>query len=133
MGSADRADSACLLWPAHDGGAARDERGHDDRCRGARRRRRDQRQGVRLGGLFGHGCGWKAGGAALFPYASAHGFPWFVADWGTLTVNPLASKGCELKRGDVLDFAVRFVVHDGDAGEADVAGLYGSFVAVGLE
>ena len=72
-------------------------------------------------------------GAALFPYPSAQGFPWFVADWGTLTVNPLEGKGCALKRGDVLDFAVRFVVHDGDAEAADVAGMYGSFVAGSLE
>ena len=27
-----------------------------------------------------------------------------------------------MKRGDVLDFAVRFVVRDGDVEEADVAG-----------
>ena len=41
-------------------------------------------------------------GAALFPYASAQGFPWFVADWGTLTVNPLASKGYALTQGMFL-------------------------------
>ena len=77
-------------------------------------------------------AGRRAGGA-LFPYPSAQGFPWFVADWGTLTVNPLGSKGCELKQGDVLDFAVRFVVHDGDAEEADVAGMWGDFAAESLE
>ena len=70
--------------------------------------------------------------AALFPYASAKGFPWFVADWGTLTVNPLASKRYALRRGDVFDFAVRFVVHDGDAEEADVAGMYEAFDAGSL-
>ena len=69
------------------------------------------------------GGGAVAAGAALFPYAGAQGFPWFVADWGTMTVNPTGSKGYALKQGDVLDFAVRFVVHDGDAGEADVAGM----------
>ena len=71
-------------------------------------------------------------GAALFPYASAQGFPWFVSDWGTLTVNPMAREGYALKRGDVLDFAVRFVVHDGDVEEADVAGMWGAFDAGGL-
>ena len=76
-------------------------------------------------------AGRQAGGA-LFPYPSAQGFPWFVADWGTLTVNPLASKGYALKRGDVLDFAVRFVVHDGDAEAADVAGMWGAFAGEGL-
>ena len=70
-------------------------------------------------------------GAALFPYASAQGFPWFVADWGTMTVNPMGSKGYALKRGDVLDFAVRFVVHDGDAEEADISGMWEAFVGEG--
>ena len=42
-----------------------------------------------------------------------------------MTVNPMASKGYALKRGDMLDFAVRFVVHDGDAEEADVAAMWG--------
>ena len=71
-------------------------------------------------------------GVALFPFASARGFPWFVADWGTLTVNPMAREGYALKRGHVLDFAVRFVVHDGDVEEANVAGMWGLFVAGGL-
>ncbi|MCZ0937510.1 MAG: PmoA family protein, partial [Caldilineaceae bacterium] len=58
---------------------------------------------------------------------SAQGFPWFVADWGTLTVNPMGRKGYPLKQGDVLDFAVRFVVHDGNAEEANVAGMWEAF------
>lgn len=53
-------------------------------------------------------------GAALFPYVSTQRFPWFLADWGTMTVNSKAREGDALKRGDVLDFADRFVVHDGD-------------------
>ena len=68
-------------------------------------------------------------GAALFPYASAQGFPWFVSDLGAMTVNPMAREGYALKRGDLPDialrFAVRFVVHDGDVEEADVAGGLG--------
>ena len=76
--------------------------------------------------------GTVAVGAALFPYASAWGFPWFVADWGTLTVNPMESKGYELRREDVLDFAVRFVVYIGDVEEANVMGLWGAFVGEGL-
>ena len=71
-------------------------------------------------------------GAALFPYATAQGFPWFVADWGTLTVNPMARKGYPLKQGEVLDFAVRFIVHDGDAEESDVAGMWEAFDEAGL-
>ncbi len=42
---------------------------------------------------------------------------------GTLKVKPMAREGYALKRGDVLDFAVRLVVHDGDAADADVKGL----------
>ena len=71
-------------------------------------------------------------GAALFPYASAQGFPWFVADRGTLTVNPIAREGYALNQDDVLDFAVRFVVHDGDVEEADVAGMWEAFDGAGL-
>jgi len=63
-------------------------------------------------------------GAALFPYPSVQGFPWFVVDWGTMTVHPMAREGYALKWGDVLDFAVRFFVHDGDAEEADVVGAF---------
>ena len=73
-------------------------------------------------------AGHSAGGA-LFPFPSALGFPWFVADWGTLTVNPMASAAYELKKGGVLSFALRVVAHDGDAEAADVAGLYGAFKA----
>ena len=47
-------------------------------------------------------------------------------------MNPMESKGYELRRGNVLDFAVRFVVHDGDVEEADVVGLWGAFVGEGL-
>ncbi|MDE0428216.1 MAG: PmoA family protein [Caldilineaceae bacterium] len=69
----------------------------------------------------------RSAGAALFPYPSAQDFPWFVSDWGTLTVNPLARKQYQLQPGEALDFAVRVVAHDGDAEQADIAGLYRSF------
>ena len=51
-----------------------------------------------LGGLFGDGCGGWAG----------------------------AERVC-VEAGDELDFAVRFVVHDGGVEEADVAGMWGEF------
>lgn len=41
-------------------------------------------------------------------------------------MNPMTREGDALKQGDVLDFAVRFVVHDGDVEEADVKGLWGA-------
>ena len=71
----------------------------------------------------------RSAGAALFPFPSAQGFPWFVSDWGTLTVNPMARQSYELNQGDQIDFAIRVVAHDGDAEQADVAGLHRSFAA----
>ena len=62
-----------------------------------------------------------------------------MSDWvdcsGTVAAGRRAGaarKGDALKWGDVLDFAVRFVVHYGDVEEADVAGMWGLFVAGGL-
>ena len=75
VGSADRADAACLFWAAVDGGAAGDERGDDGRCRGARGRRCDQWRGVGLGGLFGHGCGGQAGGRGAVSVSERAGVP----------------------------------------------------------
>ena len=51
---------------------------------------------------------------------------------GTVVVGGQARKGYALRRGDVLDFAVRFVVHDRGVEEADVAGLWGEFGGAGL-
>ena len=56
-----------------------------------------------------------------------------VSDWvdcsGTVAAGRRAGaarKGYTLKRGDVLDFTVRFDVHDGDVEEADVGGCGGA-------
>ena len=43
-------------------------------------------------------------GAALFPYASVQGLPWFVSGWGTLTVDPMGREGYASPRGDVRGF-----------------------------
>ena len=40
-----------------------------------------------------------------------------MSGWGTLTVNSKAREKYALEQGEVLDFAVRFVVHVGDVGE----------------
>jgi hypothetical protein len=69
----------------------------------------------------------ESAGIALFPHPSAAGHPWFVADWGTLTVNPFVRQGKTIRPGDVLDVAVRIVVHDGDAEAAGIASLYQDF------
>ncbi len=66
-------------------------------------------------------------GAEPLPFASAQAFARFVANWETLKVNPMERAGFALKRRDVLELAVRSVVHDGRVVVADVAGLWGSF------
>ena len=67
-------------------------------------------------------------GVALFSYPSDACKTWYVSDWGILALNPFAKKQVAIKRNEVLDLAVRVVVHDGDAEEADVNACYRSFV-----
>ncbi len=67
-------------------------------------------------------------GVALFPYPSAASTPWHVADWGTMGVNPFVQKDRTINRGEMLDVAVRVVVHDGGAEEAGIMELYRAFV-----
>lgn len=69
----------------------------------------------------------RSAGIALFAYPSCAGEPWFVSDWGILTVNPLRQQGKMLRQNEKLDLAVRVVVHDGDAQQAEIAKLYQSF------
>ena len=66
-------------------------------------------------------------GVSLFPYPSTAGYPWYVTDWGTLTLNPMAKLLWSLGPGDGIEFGIRVVVHDGDAGEARVGELYRAF------
>ncbi len=66
-------------------------------------------------------------GVALFSHPPSGSGAWFVADWGLLTMNPFAKRRETIERNEVLDLAVRIVVHDGDAKEADVEGCYRSF------
>jgi hypothetical protein len=67
-------------------------------------------------------------GVALFSYPSDACKTWYVSDWGILSLNPFAKKQVAIKRNGVLDLAVRIVVHDGDAEEADMNACYRSFV-----
>ena len=67
-------------------------------------------------------------GVSLFPHPSTAGCPWYVTDWGTLTLNPMARSSCSLGPGDGIEFGIRVVVHDGDAGEARVGELYRAFL-----
>ena len=67
-------------------------------------------------------------GVALFRYPSTVSASWYIADWGTLAVNPFARKGRMIKHGEMLDLAVRVVVHDGDVEAAGIEGLYQRFI-----
>ena len=67
-------------------------------------------------------------GVALFRYPSTADATWYIADWGTLAVNPFAREGRMVKHGEVLDLAVRVVVHDGDAETAGIEALYQWFI-----
>jgi hypothetical protein len=75
----------------------------------------------------GNAPGGRKAGLALFPYPSGRDLAWSVTDWGMLTLNPFARSAETLGLGDVLDVAVRIVVHDGDAAEARIADLYDAF------
>ena len=46
---------------------------------------------------------------------------------GRVAAGRRGAKGVCVEAGDVLDFAVRFVVHYGDVEEADVARMWGAF------
>ena len=67
-------------------------------------------------------------GVALFPHPSAAGHPWHATDWGVLNVNPLDGRAYSLTPGENLAFALRIVVHDGDADEAGIFELYQEFI-----
>ena len=67
-------------------------------------------------------------GVALFRYPSTANATWYIADWGTLAVNPFARAGRMIRQGEVLDLGVRVVVHDGDAEAAGIEGLYQRFI-----
>lgn len=47
---------------------------------------------------------------------------------GAVAVGGHRTVGYALKWGDTLDYAVRFVVHDGDVEEADIGGCGGSLM-----
>ena len=70
----------------------------------------------------------RCAGVALFRHPSTTDASWYIADWGTLAVNPFAREGRMIRHGEVLDLAVRVVVHDGDAEMAGIEGLYQCFI-----
>ena len=72
------------------------------------------------------GTGVRAG-VALFPHSSTTGHPWYVTDWGTLTINPMAARAWPLEPEQGVEFGLRIAVHDGDAHEARIGELYRTF------
>ena len=70
----------------------------------------------------------KSAGVAVFRYPSTVDASWYIADWGTLAVNPFAQEGRMIRGGEVLDVAIRVVVHDGDAETVAIEALYQRFI-----
>ncbi|NKB69789.1 MAG: hypothetical protein GKR89_22180 [Candidatus Latescibacteria bacterium] len=84
---------------------------------------------VDMSGPASHG---QQAGLTVVPHASLAGLPWIVVDWGTITVNPFQHRARLIPVGETLDLGLRLLAHDGDAQEADVAGIYEVFTREGL-
>ena len=69
----------------------------------------------------------RSAGIAVFPHASTSGSPWSVADYGTITVNPIRESSWELGPGDFAEAGVRLVVHDGSTEDAGIPDKYAAF------
>ena len=68
-------------------------------------------------------------GVSVFPHPRDHqDVSWFVSDWGVVTVGPFRKEGRLVQKGDTVSVRYRTIVHDGDAGAADVAGRYGDYL-----
>ncbi len=75
----------------------------------------------------GPGPHGRGAGIAVFLHPSLGNPPWHVAEWGTITINPLATAARRVNRGETLESALRIVAHDGDADQAGIAELYEAF------
>ena len=49
-------------------------------------------------------------GLAVFRHVTVAGEPWSVRDWGTVDVNPLRRQGQQIKMGEELDYAIRYLL-----------------------
>jgi len=76
--------------------------------------------------------GGRTAGIAVFPHASTAGNPWSVADYGTITVNPILESPWELDPGDSMEVGVRLVVHDGSAEDAGIVSRFDAFLSESL-
>jgi hypothetical protein len=104
------------------GGVVQDDRGR----RGGEAVSGTQARWVDFSGPVGGG---HMAGIAVFPDPRDHdGLSWFVADWGVVTVGPFRLKGRLVRKGEELLARYRVLVHDGDAVEADIAGVFAAFL-----
>lgn len=81
---------------------------------------------VAAGGDVGAG---QQAAVMLFPYPNAAGHPWYVTDWGTLTINPFVDQSVSLPVGSSHELAMRVVVHNGPLTPEEGAAHYTQFLA----
>lgn len=72
-----------------------------------------------------HGRG---AGITVFTHPSLSSPAWHVAEWGTITVNPLAHSARKLDLDDVMEFSLRIVAHDGYIDEVNIEDFYDTFI-----
>ena len=68
-------------------------------------------------------------GIAVFQPPDVDPYPWQVADYGTMTINPFGTRGSSISPNDHTDQTIRIVLHDGDAGTAGIDDRYKEFVS----
>jgi hypothetical protein len=66
-------------------------------------------------------------GVALMPAPDA-GSWWFVADWGVMTASPVRAAPLAVDPGAPVRLCARAVIHDGTAGDVDLAGHHEAYL-----
>ena len=102
-----------------DGGTLVDSEGR----RGAGEIRGRHAEWVDCSGKAPHGG---TAGITVFQHPSLGNPAWHLDDWGKVSVNPFVRVSRTVKRGEMLDLAVRIAAHDGDCeGGANISGWVG--------
>jgi hypothetical protein len=105
------------------GGAVRDDRGR----RGGEAVSGTGARWVDFAGPVGGG---HIAGLTVFPDPRDHDeASWFVADWGVVSVGAFRLRQALVRRDAPVRARYRVVVHDGAAGDGEIAGWYASFLA----
>ena len=73
----------------------------------------------------------KVAGIGGIPDASFDGVPWMVRDYGSIMISTMRTQAVDVTSESPLDQTVRFVIHDGDHQEADMAGEFERFRSSG--